>query len=997
MWRKGLVSLFATLLASSPALGQAGSITGRVTSATEGGAPVGDVQVVVAGTGLGAVTGNDGQYVITNVQPGTYTVRAVRLGYHPDSVTNVVVAPGAPTTVDFQLRQSAVTLATVPVHIGYGEVQQRNLTGAATTVTPQEFNTGRIISPEQLIEGKVAGVQVVPSNEPGGGIQIRVRGGTSVTSLNDPLFVVDGVPLPVGGGITDAAANGAPGRNALNFLNPDDIESITVLKDAAATAIYGSRGANGVVLVTTKSGRNGRGVTFSSSVSQSNVSSNVDLLNASQFRSIVAQYDTSMLSRIGNSNTDWLDAIERPALGQDHTLAIAGGRQDMSYRLSLNYLNQNGVLRGSASDRLATDVSYNDQLLNHSLLVQAHVTGSRVKDYFTPGSVLGWATQMPETAPIVTDSGAWFELHNAIGGLNYQSVGNPIEELSQVYDQGATYRSLGNLQGTYTLPWVAGLSATANLGYDYSQADRTTFYPSTEWSQRATSLGGTISKNTPSMLNEVLETYANYTHDIDPLQSTVNLTAGYSYEQSRADYTSFFAQGLASDLLGPNGIPAARISPPNIFIDNSRLISGYARLNASMKDRYLLTLSIRRDGSSKFGPTHQWGNFPAAAVAWRLSEEPFLKDRYAALSNLKLRLSWGVNGNQAIPNYLAYSSYTYGNNLAQAQFGNQFVTTIRPSAVDPNIHWEQTASTDLGLDYGFLNDRVTGSIDAYHKKTTDLLFNVPVSAGTNLSNFLTTNIGSLRDQGFEFGLNARVLDGGAKGFTWDADFTASTNSNKLLTINPIGGSQLIRVGGIVGGVGSTIQVLEPGQPINSFYVYHQIGDTAGVPIYQDVNGDTVINEKDLRPFHSPAPKWILGHSSQMRYGNFDASFTLRAYIGNYVYNNVASNMGFTGSLAFAGAPFNMSASVLKTGFKSAQYLSDIYVENASFLRMDNITLGYTFRHLAQVQAVRLFGTIQNAFTITGYSGVDPESGINGIDWSVYPRSRTFVLGTNITF
>jgi iron complex outermembrane receptor protein len=376
---------------------------------------------------------------------------------------------------------------------------------------------------------------------------------------------------------------------------------------------------------------------------------------------------------------------------------------------------------------------------------------------------------------------------------------------------------------------------------------------------------------------------------------------------------------------------------------------------------------------------------------------------FKGLSDLKLRGSVARTGNQAFSNYQQYVAYLLGSNQSQVQFGNTFVPTIRPSAVDPDIRWEKTHSYDLGLDFGFMNERLTGAIDVYIKTTHDLIFNVPVAAGTNLSNFVTTNIGSMKNRGLELSLSARLIEGRRRGFTWTADFTASHNTNELTSINPFAGNtQNIRTGGIAGGVGTLIQVFQVGAPINSFYVYHQKFGADGKPIYstnildmyQDVNSDGKINNDDLRPFHDPAPKWMLGHSSYLSYNNFDLSFTLRSYLGNYVYNNVASNLG-TYSEVTRGSPYNLHASVLTTGFVTPQYFSDYYVESASFLRMDNITLAYSFKYRSQ--PIRVFGTVQNAFTITGYSGVDPTAGLNGIDNNIYPRSRTFTGGLNLRF
>ncbi|MEO8453077.1 MAG: TonB-dependent receptor, partial [Gemmatimonadota bacterium] len=468
------------------------------------------------------------------------------------------------------------------------------------------------------------------------------------------------------------------------------------------------------------------------------------------------------------------------------------------------------------------------------------------------------------------------------------------------------------------------------------------------------------------------------------------------------EYPYYQANGLSTDLLGGNGVTSARSTVNFQDIQESRLISVFGRVNYNISDKYLLAGSVRRDGSSRFGPNNQWGTFPSASVGWRISQEDFLKGS-RTISDLKLRASWAKTGNQAFANYQQFASYLLGNDQAQQQFGNTFVPTIRPSAVDPNIKWEETNAYDVGLDFSLFNQRVSGAIDWYSKKTNDLIFTVPVAAGTNLSNFVTTNIGSMKNRGVEMTLSTRLIEPHNRGFSWAMDFTASHNTNELVSINPFAGNaQRILTGGIAGGVGTLIQVFQPGSAINSFYVYHHKLGADGKPIYstkdldmyEDVNADGKINQDDRTPFHDPAPKWMLGHSSYLGYRGLDLSFTLRSYLGNYVYNNVASNLG-TYSEVTRGSPYNLHSSVLTTGFQTPQYFSDYYVEKASFLRMDNITLAYSFKYRSQ--PVRVFGTVQNAFTITGYSGVDPTAGLGGIDNNIYPRSRTFTGGLNVRF
>jgi iron complex outermembrane receptor protein len=997
MLRKASVSLLVTLLASAPALAQTtGRITGTITSVGDQ-RPVSGAQVQIVGTTIGGITGDDGRYGLT-VQPGTYRLRVMRIGFAADSASGVVVTAGATTSQDFVLRATAAVLTGMVV-IGYGEQQAQRTTGSVGVVSSEQFNQGRIVSPQEAIQGKIAGVQVIDNNEPGGGVSIRVRGAASINASSDPLYVVDGVPLQSGGGVSTD-----PKRNPLNFINPQDIASITVLKDASATAIYGSRGSNGVVIITTKGGGGeGTQVDFTSTVSSAQVTETPNMLNADQFRTAVTEHAPSRLSLLGTANTDWRDAIERDGVGREQQVAVSGNREDMNYRLSVGYLDQSGVVSGTTLRRASTALSYNDRLFER-LEVTANLKGSRSDDRFTPGSVIGNATAFAPTQPIYTPTGGFYYWSRG-DTLIRQAAGNPVASLALVDDYGTTYRSIGNLLTKYRTPFLEGLTGVVNLGYDLASSRHTIFTPSIEYGQISTSNGGNFQRYNPTQMNTVLDAYANYARDLTMLgASSVDLTGGYSYEESRADYPAIIANGLSSDLLGPNGLPTADEFTPTLRVDESRLIAFFGRATYSLQDKYITTLSVRRDGSSKFGPNNQWGTFPSAAFAWRMSEEPFMQ-RFTPINDLKLRLSWGKNGNQQFDNYQAISSYTIGNGLATAQFGDEFIPTIRPSGVDPNLKWEETTSYDIGFDFGLRGNRFAGTIDYYHKKTDDLLFRVPVASGTNLADFITTNIGSLENRGLELGINAQVLTGGFHGLTWSANFNASTNRNKLLRINSVStGGNRIQVGGIAGGVGNFIAVLQPGQAVNTFLVYkHKFVDGRPVAtgtladMYEDLNGDGQVNDNDRRPYKNPAPKWILGHTSNLALGNFDASFSLRAYLGNYTYNNVASNLGNYAVLSNGTAPTNLHASVLQYGFETAQYWSDLYIEDASFLRMDNITVGYTFHNLRPVQGLRVFGTIQNAFTITDYSGVDPTAGINGIDNNLYPRARTFLGGTSITF
>jgi len=985
-----------------------GTIRGRITdNSTQ--QPIAGVIVTVGARN--ARTQADGRYTVPDVPAGSDLLRARLIGYAPVSQP-VMVAAGDTVTVDLALSASAVGLNAIVV-TGYGEQRAGDITGAVTAVHDSQFNPGRVISPQMLIQNKVAGVQVVESNDPGGGISLRIRGPTSVTAGSDPLYVIDGVPLGTGSGTGFTV-----GRDALNFLNPNDIEDITVLRDASAAAIYGTNAANGVVIVTTKSGKHTRGtkLEYTGTASSSQVDRLPQMLSATEFASAIAQYAPTRVDSLRGQNTDWFKQIDRTAFGQEHDVSYTSGNLDQSYRISLGYLDQEGIIQNSAVNRVTLGFNYQQQLADR-LNIRTSIRGSRNQDQFTPGGVLGNAAAMAPTQPVLDPTsinGYWdWRTTNA-------ATTNPVSILALASDHATTWRSLGNLQADYKLPFVEGLSATVNAGYDLTKADRTQFFSNTISSQVRQGQGSFSMQNN-SFGTGVLETYLGYA----PAQPTgpgrINATAGYSYTYTHGEYPRLDETGLSSNLLGTNGIPTATNVRTSFFISDYKLISFFGRLNYNVNDKYLAAFSVRRDGSSRFGPDNQWGTFPSAALAWRLSQEPFMQGRWG-LSDLKLRASWARTGNQSFGDYLAYPTYTYSDAQSQVYFGGQFVTTIRPSAVDEGIHWETTDAYNVGLDWGFSNQRINGTLDWYTKNTDGLIFFIPIAAGTNLGNFITTNVGSMKNSGVELMLNADVLPKSPSRLSWLATFTAAHNTNHLLSIDPARSVTRVLQGNISGGVGNLIQELEPNVPVYSFWVYQQKYGANGKPIYSDTllnmyvdqatvrdtvncpaapgcvglyRGDGIINDSDRRPYHDPAPKWIFGHTSYLTYKHFDASFTLRAYLGNWVYNNVASSQGAYQNLTGSAMPSNLQRSVLTTGFVVPQYYSDYFVEDASFLRMDNITLGYGFAYRGQ--PFRLFATVQNAFTVTGYSGVDPTSGLNGIDNNIYPRSRTFSTGLTVTF
>jgi iron complex outermembrane receptor protein len=948
----------------------------------------------------------NGVYLLTGIPAGADTLSVTMIGYAPVARA-VTLSAGETLEIDVVLAPRATELAELVV-VGYGEQRQGNVTGALTNVTAQEFNKGRVITPTELIQNKVAGVQVVENTEPGGRTSIRIRGGTSTTASNEPLYVIDGQPV---------SSEVNTGRDPLNFLNPDDIASMTVLRDAGAAAIYGTNAANGVVLITTKRGQAGQPMKleYTGSMSASTITRVPSMLNAEQFRAAVEEFAPDKLAQLQNANTDWFDAVDRTGFGQEHNVALSGGGGAMDYRVSFNFLDQRGILSENSTRRYGLGLNYNQRLADDRLNLRFSVRGSRTDDRFTPLGVLSNTAQYGPTQP-VEDPASGTGFHEWPGNSS-TSADNPVAILNLAEEKAETYRAVGNMQAEYRMPWIEGLRANVTLGIDASDGKRRNFAPSVLHREQATGRGGQQTRFNPQQTSTVLETYLNYTAPRPVGPGILDLTGGYSWSKTHIDSLYYEGNGLSTDEGGTDQIvPAANVTNI-VFEQQSKLISFFGRLNYNINDRYIFAASLRHDGSSRFGAENDYGTFPSVSVAWRLSQESFLRG-VKGLSDLKLRGSWAKTGNQSFKNYLAYSSYQLGDNQTQYQFGDTIITTARPSAVDPDIKWEQTRAVNIGLDFGFANQRITGAIDYYDKLTDDLLFDVPVAGFSNLSNFVTTNIGSMRNYGIELSLGARILDGGDRGLSWQADFTAARNKNNLRSITPFGGSGLaILVGEASGGVGTRVQVLTPDHPVNSFYVYEHIREN-GKPIYRDVNGDGtindndlyvdqngdgIVNQSDLRPFHDPAPKWILGHSSYLAWGRFDFGFTLRSYLGNYVYNNVASANGDYRELFAGTSPYNLHSSVLETQFETQQLQSDYYVQDASFLRMDNMTIGYTFN--MRGQAARVFGTVQNLFTITGYDGVDPSSNItpspitssvNGIDNNIFPRSRTFSAGLSLT-
>lgn len=869
------------------------------------------------------------------------------------------------------------------VLIGYGAKKKTDLTGSITAISAKDFNEGSVNSPEQLIQGKASGIQITTnSGAPGAGSTIRIRGGASLNASNDPLIVIDGVPLD-NNGISGAS-------NPLALINPNDIESFNILKDASATAIYGSRASNGVIIITTKRGKTGKlKATYTTTTSVYDKMGTVEMLSADQFRDVVnSKAANNYKLLLGKSNTNWQKEIYQTAVGFDNTLSLSGGVKGLPYRLSLGYLNQDGIIKTNNIERSTASLNLNPKFFDNHLDINFNLKGTYVENRFKDDGAVGAAVVFDPTqsvfAPGFENYGGYFEWLDSTGTPNTNATKNPLSMLNQRYDLSYVSRVLGNIQFDYKMHFLPELRANLNLGYDYSDSNgNTTVLPTaaTEYYRK-----GSYRRYTQEKKNKLLEFYLNYTKDISAINSLVDITAGYSYQDWQR-----------SEPFAPTSYGNGTMNPQtgNDFFTQNTLISYFARLNYTFDKKYLLTASVRRDASSRFSEDNRVGYFPSVALAWRIDQENFIKNTNV-FSTLKLRVGWGQTGQQDINNndYPYLARYVQSNSGAQYQIGDVFYNTLRGQGYDKNIKWETTTTKNLGLDFGFLNNRINGSIEVYEKETKDLLSVVPVPAGANLTNLLLTNVGDMRNRGIEFNMGVEAIKN--ENFSWEFNLNATHYKSEITNL----ASTSVLTGGISGGTGSTIQVHAEGYQPNAFYVYQQVYNQQGKPIegvYVDRNGDGIINSGDLYQYKSPAPELLLGFSSRFTYKNWDLGFTMRASFGNYVYNNQASQFGNLSGIKANNYLQNIHTSYLDTQFDTPQYFSDYYVENGSFLRMDNINIGYNFpSFINENSKLRVFGSVQNAFLITNYSGLDPEV-FNGIDNNLYQRPRVYSIGLNFQF
>ena len=975
-----LVALF--LMGCLQLLAQSRMIQGEVTDA-QNGEPLIGATVMVEGEKSGTVTDFDGNFKL-QVTSSAKKVKISYIGY-VDKIVEISDRMNVKLESDSQILTDVVV-------IGYGTARKSDLTGSVATVSSKDFNKGLVSSPEQLINGKVSGVQIMSnSGSASAGSTIRVRGGASLNASNDPLIVLDGVPLEQGG----ISGNSS---NFLSMINPADIESMTVLKDASSTAIYGSRASNGVIIITTKKGQQGGlKVNFNTTNSMQTRAQMVDMLSHDDFVNVINQFGTdNQKSLLGNANTDWNDEVYRTAFGTDNNLSLSGSiGKYLPFRVSAGYYNQSGLVRKDNVERWTGNVVLTPSFFQDHLKLTINAKGTLNNNSFNNGGAVWAAATFNPTIPVYSGNSNYGGFNEALDADGYPvnaGVRNP-RGLVDLYDsKSKVSRFIGSMDVDYKVHFLPDLKLHATIGADYAKGDGTIYVPgyAAQAFNKDESLSGSDYKYGPQKNeNRLLTLYANYAKYFENIKSNVDLTAGYDYQFWKSTTPLYYTKSAAGTTLS------------TVKASDYRhvMLSYYGRVNYSFDGKYLLTATVRRDASSRFSKDTRWGTFPSVALGWTLTEEPWLKDN-KVVSNLKLRASYGVTGQQeGIGNYNYLPVYTSSVTGAEALINGQYITTYRPEAYVENLKWETTTSWNFGLDFGFLNGRIGGAIDFYTRKTKDLLASVPTAAGTNFSKTILTNVGNVDSKGIEVSLNATPIQ--TKDWEWNLSYNFTWQNMKVKNLSLTqGGSQTnVKVGPSIDAY--QFQVLSEGYEPYMFYVYHQLYDPeTGKPIegaYADLNGDGEINDADLYRYHSPAPKYIMGLSTSLRYKQLTLGMSFRANIDNYVYNGMGMSTGAWETVSYNNSQLNnLNASFLKTGFKTRQYLSDYYVENASFLKLDNLSLSYNVGKINKWASLTVSAMVQNVFTITGYSGTDPEVP-NGMDNSFYPRPRTYSVSLGLQF
>ncbi|MBR6278038.1 MAG: TonB-dependent receptor [Bacteroidales bacterium] len=988
-----LLALLLTVLACGDAFAQKITVKGHVEDSS-GGEIIG-ATIRIVGTTAGTITDLDGNFEIEADLKDSLAVSYI--GY-----TETIVRPNA--SLRIILQEDTREMEEVVV-IGYGKVKKNDLTGSVTAISADKMVKGAATSATDLLAGKAAGVSVISDGgAPGAGATIRIRGGSSLSASNNPLVVIDGVAVDDGG--IDGMAN------PLATVHPNDIETFTILKDASATAIYGSRASNGVIIITTKKGKSGKpAVSYAGTVSVSTKRNDIDIMNADEFRSFVIEKfgeDSDNAKALGNANTDWWNEIFRTSVSTDHNLSVSGTFKNLPYRVSVGYTNENGILKNSSMERLTGAVSLNPTFFDKKLSISVNVKGINNKNRFGSTDAVGMASQFDPTQPVYMSDNkygnGWFIYMNEDNTAPVDiALTNPVSILEDQDDRSTVNRSIGNIQADYKFHFLPDLRVNVNLGYDVSRSDgEKTIADNSPLTWCSGSFKTGFGENTDyyqKKTNGLFESYLDYdkTFGIHSLDVMI----GYSWQHFYSDKGTKYCYSAAK----AQEFGKEYYKDEYTYKTENYLVSFFGRINYTILDRYLITFTLRDDGSSRFHKDNRWGIFPSAALAWKISDEAFLKDN-DVVSDLKLRLGYGVTGQQNLGtnDYPYMPRYKYSEAGASYFFGDKQYRLITPQAYDLGLKWEETATYNAGLDFGFLKGRIEGTVDFYIRKTTDLLNSVIIPAGTNYSNELLTNVGELENRGIELSLTGHILN--KRDLEWTLSYNVSYNKNEItkLTINDDPSYKGVIHGGVEGGTGNNIQINAVNEPYNSFYVHKQMYYEDGSPIenvFVDKNSDGKIDDNDLFILKKSAPDVIMGLSSQLSWKNWFFNFAMRASIGNYVYNNVRSNReAWGGSQMFDPSGFlkNRMTSATESNFKDAYYKSNYYIENASFLRMDNMSLGYNFQRIFNTtQNAKVYFTVQNPFVITKYSGLDPEISGEGIDRNIYPRPVTFMLGVNLNF
>ena len=1015
MRRDYLFKVFLILLAVSflsvRAFAQQITVNGVVQDTQ--GEPIIGANILVKGTSNGTITDLDGNFQLTADADAILVFSFI--GYQTQEL------PAQPV-MNVTLRDDSKQLDEVVV-IGYGSVKKNDLSGSVVALKAEEMNKGAVTSPQELIQGKVPGLYVSAGDgQPGSGSSIRIRGGASLNASNDPLIVIDGIP------VANDAAPGTP--NALATINPNDIETFTVLKDASATAIYGSRASNGVILITTKKGTQDRiKVHYAGTFTVKDPYKRVKVMNASDFRETTArQYPLgttlgdaaqSMINQYPEQSTDWQDQIFRTGLATDQNISVAGKIAFMPFRVSVGYNTERGTLRTSKYDRYTASLNLSPKFLDDHLSVDLNVKGTINKTRFAESGAVGAAAFFDPTKPVYNDTdrynGYWtWETKTESDGVttyypNTLASINPLAMLEQYRNRGTTNRSLGNLQIDYKIHGFEELRANLNLGYDVAKSTGSRFdkvgSPQAALNTTFKDIGQGATWNSLRR-NLLLDFYVNYNKEFASIQSRVDAMAGYSWQHF---YNSDF------DIVKSNPMDAGA-KEGWTYVDYERrfwqdgfhripkenyLVSFFGRVNWHFMDRYLLTATLRRDGSSRFSSNNRWGTFPSVAFAWTVLNEPWMEPAREIFSSLKLRLGYGVTGQQEIGDYLYLPTYSLGTNPT-GQYLDSYL--LKPNGYSPDLKWEETTTYNLGIDFGLLNNRITGTLEYYDKRTKDLLNSVSAPAGTNFTNIITANVGKMKNQGIEFNINAVAIQ--TNDFSWELGYNFTWNKSRITkltaTYNP--DYPGIAAGNAPFATGTTIQYHQVGYAPSTFYLYQQVYDEKGNPIQNavvDRNHDGEITQADQYfTGKSPMPKVFMGLNSQFKYKNWDLGFNLRANFGNYVFNGFAADHTTLAHFNNQGFINNYYQDAGKYGWthssENFQKTSDLYLENASFLKMDNITVGYTFdKFFTDKISGRVSASVQNVFTITRYNGLDPET--SAIDSNIWPRPRTFTIGLNLNF